>query len=60
MYKQKHPEVIKVEAGVEEVNGRIHAEITRIGQALEREYDILMKREAALLASLNQYRVESR
>lgn len=57
-YKDKHPEVLKVQSQVDEINQRIKDEIGRIAMSMESEYNVLKSREAAMLGAVAQYRDE--
>lgn len=57
-YKEKHPEVLKVQSQIEEINQRIKDEIGRIAMSMETEYNVLKSREAAMLGAVGQYRDE--
>jgi succinoglycan biosynthesis transport protein ExoP len=57
-YKEKHPEVLKVQSQIEEINQRIKDEVGRIAMSMETEFNVLKSREAAMLGAVGQYRDE--
>jgi len=57
-YKDKHPEVLKVQSQIDEINQRVKDEIGRIAMSMESEYNVLKAREAAMLGAVAQYRDE--
>lgn len=57
-YKDKHPEVLKVQSQIDEINQRIKDEVGRIAMSMETEYNVLKSREAAMLGAVGQYRDE--
>jgi succinoglycan biosynthesis transport protein ExoP len=57
-YKDKHPEVLKVQSQIEEITQRIKDEIGRIAMGMETEYNVLKSREGAMLGAVGQYRDE--
>lgn len=59
VYKEKHPEVLKVQSQLDEITRRIRDEVERLAQSVESEYNVLKAREAAMLAAVNQYRDEA-
>lgn len=58
VYKDKHPEVLKVQSQIEEIAQKIREEVGRVAQSLESEYNVMKAREAAMLGAVNQYRDE--
>jgi uncharacterized protein involved in exopolysaccharide biosynthesis len=59
VYKEKHPEVLKVQSQLDEISRRIREEIDRAAQGMESEYNVQKSREAAMLAAVDQYRAEA-
>jgi succinoglycan biosynthesis transport protein ExoP len=59
VYKDKHPEVVKVQSQIDEVQKRLRDEIDRVAQGIESEYNVLKAREAAMLGAVDQYRGEA-
>ncbi len=59
VYKEKHPEVLKVQSQVEEITRKIGEEVERLVRSVESEYNALKAREAAMLGAVNQYRDET-
>jgi len=57
-YKDKHPEVLKVEAQVQQITHRVDLELRKMLQAIETEYKVAKAREATLLGNVNQLRGE--
>jgi uncharacterized protein involved in exopolysaccharide biosynthesis len=57
-YKEKHPEVLKVQSQIDEINQRIKDEVGRIAMSMETEYNVLKSRETAMLGAVGQYRDE--
>jgi uncharacterized protein involved in exopolysaccharide biosynthesis len=58
-YKEKHPEVVKVDSQIAEFHQKVREETLRITQSMESEYNVLKAREAALVTALNQQRGEA-
>jgi uncharacterized protein involved in exopolysaccharide biosynthesis len=59
IYKEKHPEVLKVDAQIQQVSQRIDAEIRKLVRAVETEYQVARAREQTLEANVNQLRREA-
>lgn len=57
-YKPKHPEVLKIEAQLQQVNLKIDAEIQTMLRAVQTEYKVAKAREETLLTNVNQLRRE--
>ena len=57
-YREKHPEVLKIQSQIDEITQKIKEETTRLVASLESEYNALRAREAAMGAAVNQYRDE--
>jgi len=57
-FKEKHPEIIKVDAQLEQVNQKMDAEIRTMLRALETEYRVAKGREETLLGNVNRLRQE--
>ncbi len=58
-FKEKHPEVVKVQSQIDETTQKIDEEKTRILQSLESDLKVLRAREAAMLGAVEQYRDEA-
>jgi uncharacterized protein involved in exopolysaccharide biosynthesis len=58
-YKEKHPEVVKVQSQIDEVTRRIRQEVERVAQGIESEYNAMKAREAAMLGAVDQYKNEA-
>lgn len=58
-YKEKHPEIMKVEAQLEQVNLKIDAEIKTMLRAVQTEYRVAKAREETLLGNVNRLRTEA-
>lgn len=52
VYKEKHPEVLKVDAQIQQVSQKIDAELANIVRAVETEYRVAQAREATLLGNV--------
>lgn len=52
IYKEKHPEVQKVEAQIQQVNQKIDVELANMIRAVETEYRVAQAREATLLGNV--------
>ena len=57
-YKDKHPEILKVEAQIEQVAQRIDAEIKTMMRAVQTEFRVARAREETLLGNVNRLRQE--
>jgi len=57
-YKDKHPEVLKVQAQIDQVAQRIEGEIKTMLRAVQTEYRVARAREETLLGNVNQLRKE--
>jgi polysaccharide biosynthesis transport protein len=58
-YKEKHPEILKVDAQIEQVNQRIDAEIKNMMRAVQTEFRVARAREETLLGNVNRLRTEA-
>ena len=58
-YREKHPEVVKIQSQVDEITQKITEEINRLTQSMDSEYKALKAREDAMLQAVNQYRDEA-
>lgn len=58
--KEKHPDVLQIDAQIKQVNQRLHAEIQKLVRALESELKVARTREETLLASVADLRREAR
>jgi capsular exopolysaccharide synthesis family protein len=54
VYKEKHPEVIKIDAKIEQVQQKIEAAIQTMLRAVETEYKVARAREETLLKNVTQ------
>jgi uncharacterized protein involved in exopolysaccharide biosynthesis len=59
VYREKHPETLKVQSQIEEITRRLREEVERLALSMESEYNVLKAREAAMLSAVNQYRDEA-
>ncbi len=59
VYKEKHPEVLKVQSQIEEIHRKIGEEMERLVRSVESESNVLKAREQAMLGAVNQYRDET-
>jgi uncharacterized protein involved in exopolysaccharide biosynthesis len=57
-YKEKHPEVLKVEAQLRQVQQKIDAEVQTMLRGVETEYKVARAREDTLLGNVNHLRRE--
>jgi uncharacterized protein involved in exopolysaccharide biosynthesis len=57
-YKERHPEILKVDARIQQVNGKLDAEIQTMLRAVQTEYQVARAREETLLNNVNQLRRE--
>jgi uncharacterized protein involved in exopolysaccharide biosynthesis len=57
-YRDKHPEVLKIQSQIDEITQRIREETNRLVQSLESEYNALKARENAMAQAVGQYREE--
>ncbi|OGL17207.1 MAG: hypothetical protein A3F92_09340 [Candidatus Rokubacteria bacterium RIFCSPLOWO2_12_FULL_71_22] len=58
VYKDKHPEVLKVQAQFDQVTQRIDAELKTMLRAVQTEYRVAKAREETLLGNVNRLRQE--
>jgi uncharacterized protein involved in exopolysaccharide biosynthesis len=58
-YREKHPEVVKVQSQVDEISQKIREEVGRLALSMESEFQALKARENAMLQAVNQYRDEA-
>ncbi len=58
VYKEKHPEILKIEAQIQQVNRKLDVEIQTMLRAIQTEYAVAKAREATLLNNVNQLRRE--
>jgi succinoglycan biosynthesis transport protein ExoP len=58
--RDKHPDLMQLDAQILEVNKRLQAEIQKLLRAVETEYKVAKAREETLLANVNELRREAR
>jgi uncharacterized protein involved in exopolysaccharide biosynthesis len=58
-YKAKHPEILKVDAQLEQVAQKIDAEIKTMMRAVQTEFRVARAREETLLGNVNRLRAEA-
>jgi uncharacterized protein involved in exopolysaccharide biosynthesis len=58
-FREKHPEVVKVQSQIDEIAQKIREEVGRLALSMESEYNALKARETAMLQAVNQYRDEA-
>ncbi|HEY2996508.1 MAG TPA: GNVR domain-containing protein [Methylomirabilota bacterium] len=58
-YKEKHPEILKVDAQLEQVSLKIDAEIKTMLRAVQTEFRVARAREETLLGNVNRLRAEA-
>ena len=59
VYKEKHPEILKIDAQIEQVNQRIDAETKTMLRAVQTEFRVAKAREETLLGNVNRLRAEA-
>jgi succinoglycan biosynthesis transport protein ExoP len=59
IYKEKHPELLKVDAQLEQVTLKIDAEIKTMMRAVQTEFRVARAREETLLGNVNRLRGEA-
>ena len=57
-YKDKHPEILKVDAQIQQVRDKIDSEMQTMLRAVQTEYRVARAREEVLLGNVNQLRSE--
>jgi len=57
-FKALHPEILKVDARIQQVNQKLDGEIQNMLRAVQTEYKVAKAREDTLLANVNQLRRE--
>src|SRR5262245_5411327 len=57
-YKERHPEILKVDARIQQVNQKLEGEIQTMLKAVQTEYKVAKAREETLLNNVNQLRRE--
>lgn len=57
-YKEKHPEILKIDAQIQQVAQKVEAEIQTMLRAVQTEYRVAKAREDTLLGNVNQLRRE--
>jgi uncharacterized protein involved in exopolysaccharide biosynthesis len=58
--REKHPDLIQLDAQIQEVNRRLQAEVQQLLRAVETEAKVARAREESLLANVNELRKEAR
>jgi polysaccharide biosynthesis transport protein len=58
--KDKHPDLIQLDAQIREVNQRLLAEVQKMVRAVETDYRVAKTREETVLANVNELRREAR
>jgi uncharacterized protein involved in exopolysaccharide biosynthesis len=58
-YKEKHPEILKVDAQLEQVSQKIDAEIKTMMRGVQTEFRVAKAREDTLLGNVNRLRTEA-
>lgn len=58
VYKDKHPEIIKIDARIQQINERIDSVVQNIVRGVETEHKLAGAREATLLDNVNRLRGE--
>lgn len=57
-YKERHPEVLKVDAQIQQLTQRLDAEMQKALRSLETEYKVAKAREESLLSAVTRLRAE--
>jgi uncharacterized protein involved in exopolysaccharide biosynthesis len=57
-FREKHPEVVKIDAKIQQLREKIDAEIQTMLRGVQTEYQVARAREETLLANVNQLRRE--
>src|SRR2546422_4343095 len=58
VYKERHPEILKVDARIQQANQKLDAEMQNMLHAVQTEYRVAKAREETLLSNVNRLRVE--
>jgi polysaccharide biosynthesis transport protein len=58
-YKDKHPEVLRVQSQIDEVNQKLQEEMSRLVLSMESEFNAVKARETAMQGAVNQYKDEA-
>jgi polysaccharide biosynthesis transport protein len=58
--KDKHPDIMQIDAQIRQVNLRLQAEVQKLLRSVETEHKLAKAREDGLLASVNEARHEAR
>jgi succinoglycan biosynthesis transport protein ExoP len=58
-YKEKHPEVVKIDAQLALVHEKYAAEVNNMLRGIQAEYDVARAREESLLRQVNQFKQEA-
>jgi polysaccharide biosynthesis transport protein len=58
--REKHPDLVQLDAQIREVNQRLYAEIQKTVRGVETEYKVAKGREETLLVTVNELRREAR
>jgi uncharacterized protein involved in exopolysaccharide biosynthesis len=58
VYKDKHPEILKIDAKIQQITGQIDAELQTMIRAVGTEHKVAKAREETLLGNVNQLRRE--
>jgi uncharacterized protein involved in exopolysaccharide biosynthesis len=58
-FKEKHPEVVKVQSQIDEIGHKMREEMSKLVLSMESEYNALKARENVMLQAVNQYRDEA-
>src|SRR5262249_53535099 len=59
LYKAKHPDVVQIDAQIEEVKQRLYAEAQQVLRSLETEYRLAKAKEDTAQSTLNELRREA-
>jgi polysaccharide biosynthesis transport protein len=59
LYKAKHPDVVQIDAQIEEVKQRLYAEAQQVLRSLETDYRLAKAKEDTALSTVNELRREA-
>jgi polysaccharide biosynthesis transport protein len=60
IYRERHPDLLQLDAQIKQVNQRLNEEIQKLLRAFETEVKVARGREESLLANMNELRREAR
>jgi uncharacterized protein involved in exopolysaccharide biosynthesis len=60
LYREKHPDLLQIDAQIRQVNERLQVELQKLVRAVDTEAKVARGREETLLANMNELRREAR